>query len=108
MRLSARFVVCFFLKKKQDFFFLVYSKYIFPTQNIRLQTTHIFQVKELQITLAGLEAKNKERVWLRNQSTGDLDDAKLIEGLAGEQTIFRKRGNKEPIPGAPQVSVACV
>ena len=42
------------------------------------------------------QAKGKERQWLNHQSHGDLDDAKLIEGLAGEGAIYKRRGEKEP------------
>ncbi|KAJ3223480.1 von Willebrand factor A domain-containing protein 8 [Clydaea vesicula] len=35
------------------------------------------EITELRRILETVEAKNKERVWLRNQSTGDLDDSKL-------------------------------
>ena len=33
---------------------------------------------------------------MRNQTYGDLDEARLIEGLAGEKAIYRRRGEKEP------------
>lgn len=42
------------------------------------------------------QAKGKERQWMRNQTYGDLDEARLIEGLAGEKAIYRRRGEKEP------------
>lgn len=42
------------------------------------------------------QAKSKERQWLRHQTYGDLDEAKLIEGLAGEKGIYKRRGEKEP------------
>jgi hypothetical protein len=34
---------------------------------------------------------------------GDLDDRKLVEGLTGEQTIYKRRGEEEPMPGGMQV-----
>ena len=43
-----------------------------------------------------LQAKGKERQWLKHQTHGDLDEAKLIEGLTGERAIYRRRGEKEP------------
>lgn len=43
-----------------------------------------------------LQAKGKERQWLKHQSHGDLDDAKLIDGLTGESSIYKRRGEKEP------------
>ena len=45
---------------------------------------------------ASHQAKGKERQWLKNQAYGDLDDAKLIEGLTGEKAIYKRRGEKEP------------
>ena len=50
------------------------------------------EVRELKVVLTGLEAKGDERLWIRNQSDGDLDDGKLIDGLTGEQTIYKRRG----------------
>lgn len=38
------------------------------------------QINQLRVVLQGLQAKSKERVWLRHQTSGDLDDGKLIEG----------------------------
>ncbi|XP_067669611.1 von Willebrand factor A domain-containing protein 8-like [Haliotis asinina] len=60
------------------------------------------QVQSLRVILESLQAKGKERQWLKNQSYGDLDDSKLIEGLTGEKSIYRRRGEKEPEMGTPQ------
>ena len=60
------------------------------------------EVRELKVVLTGLEAKGDERLWIRNQSDGDLDDGKLIDGLTGEQTIYKRRGTQDPTPGGPQ------
>lgn len=54
------------------------------------------QVQSLRVILDSLQAKNLERVWLRHQTSGELDDTKLIEGLVGERTIYKKRGDEEP------------
>lgn len=35
------------------------------------------EVRELRVILESVEAKNKERVWLKNQASGDLDDTKM-------------------------------
>ncbi|GMR32699.1 hypothetical protein PMAYCL1PPCAC_02894 [Pristionchus mayeri] len=59
-------------------------------------------VKHVREIIDGFEAKKKERVWLRHQTTGDLDDSKLIEGIAGENNIYRRRQDKDPDPGTPQ------
>lgn len=50
-----------------------------------------------------LQAKSNERQWCRHQTSGELDDTKLIEGLTGEKTIYRRRAEKEPEIGAPQL-----
>ncbi|KAI8393920.1 AAA domain-containing protein [Radiomyces spectabilis] len=57
------------------------------------------EVRELRVILEGVEAKNKERVWLKNQASGDLDDTKIIEGLTGERAIYKKRGEDDPEVG---------
>ncbi|XP_078484002.1 von Willebrand factor A domain-containing protein 8 isoform X2 [Ciona intestinalis] len=60
------------------------------------------QVKSLRIILDSLQAKGKERQWLKHQTTGELDDMKLIEGLTGEKNIYKRRAEQEPEPGTPQ------
>lgn len=45
------------------------------------------------------QAKGKERQWLKNQSLGELDDAKIIDGLTGEKAIYKRRGELDPEVG---------
>ncbi|KAL0838604.1 hypothetical protein ABMA28_016694 [Loxostege sticticalis] len=59
------------------------------------------QIGALRGVLAELQAKKKERQWSRHQTSGELDDAKIIEGLTGERSIYRRRTEQEPPPGAP-------
>lgn len=47
------------------------------------------QVKMLKGIIGSLEAKEHERQWAKHQTSGDLDDGKLIEGMAGEKAIYR-------------------
>ncbi|KAJ8960607.1 hypothetical protein NQ318_013899 [Aromia moschata] len=61
------------------------------------------QVQSLRVILGNLQAKNKERQWSRHQTSGELDDVKLIDGLLGEKTIFRRRSEQEPELGTPQL-----
>ncbi|XP_033322690.2 von Willebrand factor A domain-containing protein c12.2 [Megalopta genalis] len=68
----------------------VYSRFSSPVQK---------QVQALRNIIGSLQAKSKEREWCRHQTTGELDDTKLIEGLTGERTIYRRRAEKEPEPG---------
>ncbi|MGH0153922.1 UNVERIFIED_CONTAM: hypothetical protein FKN15_027232 [Acipenser sinensis] len=54
------------------------------------------QVQSLRVILDSLQAKGKERQWLKNQALGELDDAKIIDGLTGEKAIYKRRGELEP------------
>jgi hypothetical protein len=51
------------------------------------------QVAELRTVLESLRTKQSERVWLRNQASGELDDSRLLDGAAGERLVFRRRGD---------------
>lgn len=42
------------------------------------------EIRELRVTLEGLEAQQSERVWMKNQSTGDIDDNKIIDAITGK------------------------
>eukprot|EP00117_Sycon_ciliatum_P049088 scpid7831/ scgid4687/ Uncharacterized protein KIAA0564 homolog len=54
------------------------------------------QVAALKVVIEGLEAKQKDRSWTRHQTSGELDDNKLIEGLTGEKDIYRRRTDLDP------------
>jgi len=46
------------------------------------------------------EKKRGERVWLKNQTDGDWDDAKLVERLVGERNVYKRRiDDKEGLHG---------
>ncbi|KAK4323774.1 hypothetical protein Pmani_005546 [Petrolisthes manimaculis] len=60
------------------------------------------QIRALRGIINSLQARGKERQWLRHRTSGELDDMKLIEGLAGERNIYRQRREEEPEVGAPQ------
>ena len=49
------------------------------------------QVHALKSVLASAQHAGTERVWLKNQSVGDLDDTRLVDGTAGERAIFKRR-----------------
>ena len=50
------------------------------------------QIQQLRTVLESVEAKEKERVWIRHQSEGELDESRLVEGVTGEKAIYKKRG----------------
>jgi hypothetical protein len=50
-----------------------------------------------------LAAKEEERVWVKRQTDGELDDTRLTEGLTGEATVYKRRGMEKPELGRPQI-----
>lgn len=52
------------------------------------------QTKQLRVILEAVKAKEKERIWIKNQATGDLDETKIVDGLTGEHAIYKRRGDK--------------
>lgn len=51
--------------------------------------SHVYQ---LVTFFENLEAKEEERVWLKRQADGELDESRLSEGLTGEPTVYKRRG----------------
>ncbi|MDP2437681.1 MAG: AAA family ATPase [archaeon] len=51
------------------------------------------EITQLRALLQGLHGRHQERSWLKHQSAGDLDDNRLIEGIAGEKNIYKRRGD---------------
>uniref|UniRef100_A0A3P9LZX2 von Willebrand factor A domain-containing protein 8 n=1 Tax=Oryzias latipes TaxID=8090 RepID=A0A3P9LZX2_ORYLA len=68
----------------------------------RFSTAVRRQVQALRIILDSLQAKGKERQWLKNQALGELDDTKIIDGLTGEKAIYKRRAEQDPELGSPQ------
>lgn len=60
------------------------------------------EIDQLKVVIQQLQAKDKERSWLKNQTTGDLDDSRLVEGLVGDSSIYKKRGEKLPGYGSQE------
>ncbi|KZT08123.1 uncharacterized protein LAESUDRAFT_649814 [Laetiporus sulphureus 93-53] len=61
---------------------------------------HISQLHDL---LENLAAKEEERVWVKRQTDGELDDSRLTEGLTGEATVYKRRSMAKPELGRPQI-----
>ncbi|KAF5384151.1 hypothetical protein D9615_003188 [Tricholomella constricta] len=61
---------------------------------------HMLSLHDL---LEHLAAKEEERVWLKRQTDGELDDSRLTEGLTGEATVYKRRGMEKPELGRPQI-----
>lgn len=76
--------------KKLDMTEVDYDKYL------RYKDAVKNEIRELRVILESLEAKEKERVWLKNKTEGDIDDNKLIDGITGERSIYRRRAEADP------------
>ncbi|KAI0672393.1 AAA domain-containing protein [Trametes maxima] len=61
---------------------------------------HIASLHDL---LENLAAREEERVWVKRQTDGELDDSRLTEGLTGEATVYKRRGMAKPELGRPQL-----
>ncbi len=55
-----------------------------------------------------LAAREEERVWVKRQTDGELDDSRLTEGLTGEATVYKRRGMAKPELGRPQLKYVTV
>ena len=60
------------------------------------------QVGQLQNVLENVRAMAKERTWIKNSTHGELDDAKIVDGAAGERNVYKRRGSEDPSLGTPQ------
>ena len=60
------------------------------------------QVTALKETLTAVQNRGIERSWLRHQTTGDLDDTKLVDSISGDKNVFVRRGEEETEVGAPE------
>lgn len=53
-------------------------------------------IANLRAALRAVEYKASERDWIKRQLDGELDDSKLVEGIAGEKHVYKRRGTVEP------------
>ncbi|EKX41778.1 hypothetical protein GUITHDRAFT_112197 [Guillardia theta CCMP2712] len=70
-----------------------YDKFLQPVEH---------DIRHMRLLLERVEARQKEREWLKLQPFGELDDSRLIDGVVGERLVYRRRGDKAPEPGSPQ------
>lgn len=53
-----------------------YERYLMNVRN---------EIDQLRLIIESLKNKGKERTWIRNRTSGDLDDTKLVDALAGDK-----------------------
>lgn len=51
------------------------------------------QITQLKSYLKDLKKRSEEREWVRHQTTGELDENRIVDALAGERDVFKRRGN---------------
>ena len=61
------------------------------------------EVQQTRVLLESREARRAERVWLTRQSHGELDESRIVDGVAGDRAVYRRRAEKSPEAGAPQL-----
>lgn len=49
----------------------------------------------LKSILSTIQSRSIERSWLKRQAYGELDDAKLVDGMTGDKYIYKRRGTVE-------------
>eukprot|EP00475_Leptophrys_vorax_P020919 TRINITY_DN2867_c0_g1_i1.p1 TRINITY_DN2867_c0_g1~~TRINITY_DN2867_c0_g1_i1.p1 ORF type:complete len:305 (+),score=78.65 TRINITY_DN2867_c0_g1_i1:558-1472(+) len=54
------------------------------------------EIHQLRVLLENREAQKLERSWIGNQTSGELDDRRLIEGISGERAIYKVRADTPP------------
>ncbi|KIK61659.1 hypothetical protein GYMLUDRAFT_42680 [Collybiopsis luxurians FD-317 M1] len=69
-------------------------------QLLQATQSHMQSLFEL---LEHLTAKEEERVWMKRQTDGELDDSRLTEGITGESTVYKRRTMEKPEIGRPQI-----
>ncbi|KAJ2992906.1 hypothetical protein HDV02_002756 [Globomyces sp. JEL0801] len=86
-------------KKLQDIKMSPYESEVYTSlyDNVKIP------IQQLKVILDSVKSKQKERVWIRNQIEGELDDTKLVEGITGEHSIYKRRGLEDQGFGVQQL-----
>eukprot|EP00927_Polykrikos_kofoidii_P015773 TRINITY_DN17055_c0_g1_i1.p1 TRINITY_DN17055_c0_g1~~TRINITY_DN17055_c0_g1_i1.p1 ORF type:complete len:2144 (+),score=329.32 TRINITY_DN17055_c0_g1_i1:237-6668(+) len=56
------------------------------------------EIEQLRRVLSDATAKQKERVWHRGVD-GELDENRIVDAIAGESAVFKRRAERESRPG---------
>lgn len=68
----------------------IYQKFL---ENVQPQINHLRELLE------NLRAKEQDRIWVKGQTHGELDEGKVIEAITGETGIYKRRSKKEDVRG---------
>jgi len=53
------------------------------------------EVAEMRVVLEAHESRERERVWLKQQTHGELDDTRLVDGITGGRNVYMRRGEPD-------------
>jgi hypothetical protein len=73
--------------KELDLGILDWKRY----NNLRAQVEE--QISQLSSHLKDLKTRSVERIWMKKQTSGELDENRLVDALAGERDVFKRREN---------------
>lgn len=60
-----------------------------------LRSQVALQIDQLRTHLKDVRLRKEQRTWLKRQTSGELDDSRLCETIAGERDVFKKRGTTD-------------
>ncbi|KAJ8600618.1 hypothetical protein CTAYLR_008983 [Chrysophaeum taylorii] len=52
------------------------------------------EVEHLRLALAGRQARAQESAWARLQTHGELDEQRLVDGIAGASNVYKRRARQ--------------
>ena len=53
------------------------------------------EIHQLRSHLKDLNRRNEDRVWIKRQTSGELDDSRIVDAILGEKDVFKRRGISE-------------
>lgn len=68
--------------------YATYSSFLDPIQG---------DISNLRAALEAVEFKANDRNWIKRQRHGELDDSRLVEGMAGETHVYKRRGKVQAL-----------
>lgn len=61
------------------------------------------QIAAMRIVLQSHEAKQHERTWQKQKTHGELDEGRIVDGIVGSQTIYRRRAEAQSAQGQQEL-----
>mmetsp|Transcript_29103 Transcript_29103/g.86552 ORF Transcript_29103/g.86552 Transcript_29103/m.86552 type:complete len:633 (+) Transcript_29103:1-1899(+) len=55
------------------------------------------QIQAMRLVLQSHEARERERAWLKQQTHGELDDTRIVDGIVGARNVYLRRGEADSL-----------